>query len=76
MNVLQNLIELYNQLSQDSTYREVVRGILTNLEEASHASIYELADLTSSSRTTIWRMLKLLGYEQHIFEDYTVYIVQ
>ena len=65
MNVLQNLIELYNQLSQDSTYREVVRGILTNLEEASHASIYELADLTSSSRTTIWRMLKLLGYENY-----------
>ena len=65
MNVLQNLIELYNHLSQDSTYRDVVKGILLNLEEASKASIYELADMTNSSRTTIWRMLKKLGYENY-----------
>lgn len=62
MNVLQNLIELYNHMSQDSTYRDVVKGILMNLEEAADASIYELADMTNSSRTTIWRMLKKLGY--------------
>lgn len=65
VNVLQNLIELYNHLSWDSTYRDVVRGILMNLQEAADASIYELAELTNSSRTTIWRMLKLLGYDNY-----------
>ena len=46
VNVLQNLIELYNHLSWDSTYRDVVRGILMNLQEAADASIYELAELS------------------------------
>ena len=65
MNVLQNLIELYNHLPSDSTYRDVVKGILLHLEEAADASIYDLAEMTSSSRTTIWRMLKKLGYENY-----------
>ena len=33
MNVLQNLTELYNHLSFDSTYRNVCKGILENMEE-------------------------------------------
>ena len=62
MNVLQNLIELYNHLSPDSTYRNVIRMILLHLEEAAGATIYDLAELTNSSRTTIKRLLDKLGY--------------
>lgn len=65
MNIFQNMIELYNHLSPGSTYRFALKGILTHLNEACDASIYELADLTSSSRTTIWRMLRMLGYENY-----------
>lgn len=64
MNVLQNLIELYDHLAADSTYRSVVRKILMNLKEAADANVYELAALTESSRTTVWRMLQLMGYER------------
>ena len=38
MNVLQNLIELYDHLSIDSTYRSVVRNILMHLPEAAEAT--------------------------------------
>ena len=65
MNIFQNMIELYNHLSPGSTYRFALGGILMHLREACDASIYELADLTSSSRTTIWRMLRMLGYESY-----------
>ena len=65
MNIFQNMIELYNHLSPGSTYRFALKGILMHLREACDASIYELADLTSSSRTTIWRMLQMLGYENY-----------
>ncbi len=68
MNVLQNLIELYNHLTIDSTYRSVVRKILLNLKDASEANVYDLAELTESSRTTIWRMLQMIGYER--FTDF------
>lgn len=66
MNVFQNLIELYNHLSPDSTYKEVAGGTLKNLREAADASIYELAELTNSSRTTIYRMMQMLGYENYV----------
>lgn len=62
MNVLQNLTELYNHLSFDSTYRNVCKGILENMEEAAEGTIYEIAELTNSSRTTIWRMVQKMGY--------------
>lgn len=65
MNVLQNLVELYNQLPQGSTYRIVVKGILDHLSEAADATIYDLAEMTDSSRTTIWRMLQKMGYENY-----------
>lgn len=68
MNVLQSLTELYNHLSFDSTYRNVCKGILENLEEAADGSIYDIAELTSSSRTTIWRMVQKLGYQN--FTDF------
>lgn len=68
MNVLQSLTELYNHLSFDSTYRNVCKGILENLEEAADSNVYEIADLTNSSRTTVWRMVQKLGYQN--FTDF------
>lgn len=68
MNVLQNLIELYNHLPQDSTYRDVCGGILSHIKEAAQGTIYDLAELTNASRTTIWRMLQKMGYQN--FSDF------
>lgn len=68
MNVLQNLTVFYNQLALNSTYRNVCKGILEHLEEAATGTIYDLAELTNSSRTTIWRMIQKLGYES--FADF------
>ncbi len=65
MNVLQNLIELYDILPQDSTYRKVVKSILLNMDDAASETIYGLADLSDSSRTTVWRMLRMLGYDRY-----------
>lgn len=62
MNVLQNLIALLNHLSPDSTYRNVCAGILENLEEAAGGTIYDIAEMTNSSRTTVWRMVQKMGY--------------
>lgn len=65
MNVLQNLMELYNQLPPDSTYRVVIKGILENMNFASDATIYDVAELTDSSRTTVWRMVQKMGYKNY-----------
>lgn len=68
MNVLQNLIALLNHLSPDSTYRNVCAGILENLEEAAGGTIYDIAEMTNSSRTTVWRMVQKMGYRS--FSDF------
>ena len=65
MNVLMSLISLYNRLPEDSTYRAVIRGILNNLDQMAEATIFDMAEITSSSRTTIWRMLKMIGYNTY-----------
>ena len=65
MNVLQNLTVLYNHLSPESTYRDVCKEILQHLDEAASGTIYDLAELTHSSRTTIWRMIQKLGYSSY-----------
>ncbi len=63
MNVLQNLVELYNHLPLDSTYRAVAKGILENLDTLrKDFTIYDLAELTDSSRTTVWRLVQKMGY--------------
>ena len=68
MNVLQNLTELYNTLPVDSTYRSVAKGILDNLGRMEEVTIYDIAELTSSSRTTVWRMVQKMGYKS--FSDF------
>lgn len=65
MNVLQNLTQLYNQLPSDSTYKDVAKKILTNLEEISNGTIYDAAELTNASRTTLWRLIQKMGYENY-----------
>lgn len=65
MNVLQNLMELYNSLPIDSTYRAVAKGILENLREMTDMTIYEAAEMSNSSRTTVWRMVQKMGYKNY-----------
>lgn len=62
MNVIQALTELYDSQSTDSIYRELAGKILQNLSEMKRVTIYDIADLTASSRTTIWRLVQKLGY--------------
>ncbi|MDD3402492.1 MAG: MurR/RpiR family transcriptional regulator [Hespellia sp.] len=68
MNVLQNLTTFYNQLPPESTYRNVCQGILEHMGEAAEGTIYDLAELTNSSRTTVWRMVQKMGYKS--FSDF------
>lgn len=68
MNVLQNLIELYNTLPLDSTYRVVAKGILENLSKMRDVTVYDIAEITCSSRTTVWRMVQKMGYKN--FSDF------
>ena len=68
MNVLQNLTALYNRLPYDSTYREVAKGILENLTQMEEVTIYDIAEITNSSRTTVWRMVQKMGYKN--FSDF------
>ena len=68
MNVLQSLTELYNSQEIDSVYRELAKEILGNLDQMRRVTIYDIAELTNSSRTTVWRLIRKLGYES--FSDF------
>ena len=68
MNVLQSLTELYNSQEIDSIYRELALKILGNLDQMHRVTIYDIAELTNSSRTTVWRLVQKLGYES--FSDF------
>lgn len=68
MNVLQSLTELYNSQSTDSVYRDLAQRILSNLADMRKVTIYDVAELTASSRTTVWRLVQKLGYDS--FSDF------
>ena len=68
MNVIQSLTELYNSQDIDSIYRELALKILGNLNQMRRVTIYDIAELTNSSRTTVWRLVQKLGYES--FSDF------
>jgi DNA-binding MurR/RpiR family transcriptional regulator len=68
VNVLQSLTELYNSQDIDSVYRDLALKILGNLDQMRRVTIYDIADLTNSSRTTVWRLVQKLGYES--FSDF------
>ena len=68
MNVLQNLVELYNHLPQDNTYRGIAGTILQHLPEMKEISVYDVAEMADASRTTVWRMVQMMGYEN--FTDF------
>jgi len=63
LNVIQNLINLCLNLPKNSTYRNVAEGILDNLWLMPKASIYDVVEITNSSRSTVSRMVKLMGYD-------------
>ena len=68
MNVLQCLTELYNSQDTDSIYKELALKILGNLDQMRRVTIYDIAELTNSSRTTVWRLVQKLGYDS--FSDF------
>lgn len=68
MNVLQSLTELFNSQDTDSVYRILALKILSNLDQMKRVTIYDIAELTSSSRTTVWRLVQKLGYDS--FSDF------
>lgn len=68
VNVLQCLTELYNSENIDSVYRELALKILGNLDQMRRVTIYDIAELTNSSRTTVWRLVQKLGYDS--FSDF------
>lgn len=68
MNVLQCLTELYNSQDIDSIYKELALKILGNLDQMKRVTIYDIAELTNSSRTTVWRLVQKLGYDS--FSDF------
>ncbi len=65
MNVLINLVTLYNHLPYENSYRSVIKCILTHIDEMPNATIYDVADFTASSRATVWRLVKMLGYTSY-----------
>lgn len=68
MNVLQCLTMLYNSQDIDSIYKELALKILGNLDQMRRVTIYDIAELTNSSRTTVWRLVQKLGYDS--FSDF------
>lgn len=60
--------ELSNSQSMESIYRDLAKKILQNLDQMKRVTIYDIAELTSSSRTTVWRLVQKLGYSN--FSDF------
>ena len=65
MNVLQALATMHNNSLYENTYRSVAGGILANLNEMKDATMYDVANLTASSRSTVLRMIQMLGYSSY-----------
>lgn len=65
MNVFVNMVNLYNSLPENNTSKIVLKGMLDHLEKIPGASIYDVAEMTNSSRATIWRTIKLMGYKSY-----------
>ena len=65
MNVLQNLLNYYNSLPASGTNRYIVGRMLVNLRELGRMSLEEVATLVSASRTTVWRIVKQMGYADY-----------
>ena len=63
MNIFRNLTNLYAMSPVDSTYYHALNEIFRNLPGLANATIYDLSELTNVSRSTIWRMVKDMGYE-------------
>lgn len=65
MNILHNLVALYDSTEPDDTYHSAIRYILEHLDSVPNANIYDLAELTATSRTTLWRLVQKLGYKSY-----------
>lgn len=65
MNILHNLISTYDSTDSSDIYHSVIKYIIQHLDEVQNATIYDLAEQTATSRTTIWRLTQKLGYQSY-----------
>jgi len=62
MDVIKNLTNLYNQTPIGNSNFYILRTLLRNLPELEDMTVYDIAELANTSRTTVWRLLKQMGY--------------
>jgi len=65
MTGLETFISLYNELSAESIFKDVLKRILIHPNETSKMTIYDLADFCYTSPSTISRLVKRLGYKNY-----------
>ncbi len=62
VNIIFNMTNLYDMSPIGSTNYHILKKMLRNLPDYKDASIYEIAAMTDTSRTTVWRLVQALGY--------------
>ncbi|MBT1166364.1 MurR/RpiR family transcriptional regulator [Bifidobacterium simiarum] len=65
MDSLDSLIKFYDSTDDDSLYHSVVESILTHLGSIETMTIYDLAQVSHSSASTISRLVKKMGFDNY-----------
>ncbi len=63
MNFLSSFFSLYNSLSEEDVFFSALDGLLKNKDRLKDATIYDMAEMCSVSKTTLNRLSKRLGYD-------------
>ncbi len=59
------LLEFYNTYEHDDIYHMIAKKILENFNVVSQMNIQELSEFLFVSNSTIYRFIKIMGYENH-----------
>ena len=59
------LLEFYNTYETDEIYHKIAEKMLENFSVVSEMSISELSDFLFVSQSTIYRFIKMIGYENY-----------
>ena len=59
------LLEFYNTYETDEIYHKIAEKMLENFSVVSEMSISELSDFLFVSQSTIYRFIKMMGYENY-----------
>lgn len=77
MDSLDTLIDFYNNSDENELYREVAGHILKNLDKVPQATIYDMADFSFASTSTISRLVKKLNFSSYSdFRQQITYALQ